>query len=86
MGAKGVKAMVIDDKAAPGVEIANKELFEQGRKKLTEAIQEHGLTKKDGGLNSYRHRRPGQHHERGRRPAHPQLQQRPVRRRRQDLR
>jgi len=29
------------------------ELFKQGRKKLTESIQEHGLTKKQGGLNLY---------------------------------
>lgn len=53
MGARGVKAMVIDDKGGPGVEIANQDLFKQGRRKLTEAIQEHGLTKKDGGLNSF---------------------------------
>ena len=53
MAARGVKAMVINDDGAPGVEIANEELFKEGRKKLTEAIQEHGLTKKGGALNSY---------------------------------
>jgi aldehyde:ferredoxin oxidoreductase len=53
MGARGVKALVIDDTDGPGVEIADKELFETGRKKLTEAIMEHDLTKKDGGLPSY---------------------------------
>lgn len=53
MGARGVKAMVIDDKGGPGVEIANEELFKTGRRKLTEAIQEHALTKKDGGLNAF---------------------------------
>ena len=53
MGAKGIKAMVIDDTGAPGVEIANKDLFKQGRKKLTDAILEHDLTKKGGGLPSY---------------------------------
>jgi aldehyde:ferredoxin oxidoreductase len=53
MGALGVKAMVIDDTGAPGVEIANQDLFKQGRKKLTEAIQEHALTKRGGGLHSY---------------------------------
>jgi aldehyde:ferredoxin oxidoreductase len=53
MGARGLKAMVVDGTGGPGVEIANKDLFVQGRKKLTEAIQEHGLTKKDGGLNAY---------------------------------
>jgi aldehyde:ferredoxin oxidoreductase len=53
LGARGIKAIVIDDAGGPGVDIANKELFEKGRKNLTEAIQEHALTKKDGGLNAY---------------------------------
>ena len=53
LASRGVKAMVITDDGAPGVEIANEELFKEGRRKLTEAIQEHGLTKKDGGLNAY---------------------------------
>ncbi len=53
MGARGIKAMVVDDKDAPGIDIANKELFDKGRKALTEAIREHALTKKDGGLPSY---------------------------------
>ncbi|MEA2007504.1 MAG: aldehyde ferredoxin oxidoreductase N-terminal domain-containing protein, partial [Chloroflexota bacterium] len=53
MGVRGVKAIVIDDKGGPGVEIANKELFTQGRKKLTAAIMEHALTKKDGGLHAF---------------------------------
>ena len=53
MGARGVKAMVIVDAGGPGVEIANNDLFKQGRKKLTESIQEHGLTKKAGALNSF---------------------------------
>lgn len=53
MGARGIKAIVIDDKDGPGVEVANPELFKQGRRKLTEAIQEHALTKKGGGLNSF---------------------------------
>lgn len=52
-GARGVKAMVVDDSGGPGVEIANNDLFKEGRKKLTESIQEHALTKKDGGLNAY---------------------------------
>ena len=50
MAARGVKVMVVDDKGAPGVEIANKDLFTVGRKKLTAAIGSHDLTKKDGGL------------------------------------
>lgn len=53
MAARGVKAMVVNDDGGPGVEIANEELFKEGRKKLTESIQEHGLTKKGGALNSY---------------------------------
>ena len=53
MGARGVKAMVIIDAGAPGVEIVDMELFKQGRKKLTESIMEHGLTKKGGALNAF---------------------------------
>jgi aldehyde:ferredoxin oxidoreductase len=53
MGARGVKAMVVDGKGGPGVEIANQEVFKKGRRSLTESIQEHALTKKDGGLNAY---------------------------------
>ncbi|MFW6184911.1 MAG: aldehyde ferredoxin oxidoreductase family protein [Chloroflexota bacterium] len=53
MGARGVKAIVVDDHGAPGVEIADRELFDQGRRKLTKAIQSHDLTKKDGALASY---------------------------------
>jgi aldehyde:ferredoxin oxidoreductase len=53
MGARGVKAMVVIPTDGPGVEIANQDLFKQGRRKLTESIQEHGLTKKGGGLNSF---------------------------------
>jgi aldehyde:ferredoxin oxidoreductase len=53
MGARGVKAIVVDDTGGPGVEIADLELFKVGRRKLTESIQEHGLTKKDGALNTY---------------------------------
>jgi len=53
MGAKGIKAMVILDKGGPGVDIVDQDAFKAGRRKLTEAIQEHALTKKDGGLNAY---------------------------------
>ncbi len=52
-GSKHLKFIVVDGKGGPGVEIANKELFNQGRKKLNEAIREHGLTKPGGGLNAY---------------------------------
>jgi len=53
MGSKGLKAIVIDDDGAPGVEIANKELFDSGRKKLTNALTTHDITKKGGALNTY---------------------------------
>ncbi len=50
MGARGVKVMIVDDKGADGVEIANKDLYTEGRKKLTAAMGEHALSKKEGGL------------------------------------
>jgi aldehyde:ferredoxin oxidoreductase len=53
MGAKGLKAIVVDDKGAPGVTITNKDLFDEGRKKLTEALQTHDITKPQGALNTY---------------------------------
>ncbi len=53
MGARGVKAIVIVDAGGPGVEVVDQELFKQGRRKLTESIQEHGLTKKGGALNAF---------------------------------
>ncbi len=53
MGSKGVKFILIDRKGAPGVELADKALFDAGRKKLTEALRTHDITKPKGGLNSY---------------------------------
>ena len=53
MGSKGLKFIVVDGAGGPGVEIANKELFDKGRKKLTDAIRSHALTKPGGALNSY---------------------------------
>jgi len=53
LGSKGVKFVVVDDSDAPGVEIADKELLDQGRKKLADALQEHAITKPKGALNSY---------------------------------
>jgi aldehyde:ferredoxin oxidoreductase len=53
MGARGVKAIVVDDSGGPGVEIANKELFDKGRKALTDALLQHDVTKQGGALNSY---------------------------------
>ena len=53
MGSKGLKAIILDDKDAPGVPIANKEVFDAGRKKLTDALLKHDVTKPGGGLNTY---------------------------------
>jgi len=53
MGARGVKAIIVDDSGGPGVEIADMDLFKTGRKKLTDAITSHDLTKPAGGLNSF---------------------------------
>ncbi len=53
MGSKGLKFIVVDGEGAPGAKPVNKELFDQGRKKLVDAIRTHDLTKPGGGLNSY---------------------------------
>jgi aldehyde:ferredoxin oxidoreductase len=53
MGSKGLKFIIIDRKGAPGVELANKEVFEQGRRNLTSALMSHAITKPKGALNSY---------------------------------
>ncbi len=53
LGAKGLKAIVVDDKGASGVQIKDKELFEKGRKKVIDALQKHDITKPKGALNTY---------------------------------
>jgi aldehyde:ferredoxin oxidoreductase len=53
LSSKGVKFIILDREGAPGVEIVDKSLFEEGRKKMTEALQTHAITKPQGGLNSY---------------------------------
>ena len=53
LASKGVKLIVLDRKDAPGVEIVDKPLFDEGRKKMTEALQTHDITKPKGALNSY---------------------------------
>jgi aldehyde:ferredoxin oxidoreductase len=53
MGSKGLKFIIMDRKGAPGVALADKAVFEQGRKKLTAALLEHAITKPKGALNSY---------------------------------
>jgi aldehyde:ferredoxin oxidoreductase len=53
MASKGLKFIIMDETDAPGVEIANQEVFSQGIKKLREALTEHPVTQPKGGLNSY---------------------------------
>ncbi len=53
MASKGLKFIVVDSKGAPGVAIADKALFEQGTKKLADALRTHDITKPKGALNAY---------------------------------
>jgi len=53
MGSKRLKYILIDSKGAPGVEIKDKSLFNEGRKKLTESLRTHDITKPKGGLNTH---------------------------------
>lgn len=54
LGSKGLKFIVVDSTGVPAtIPIANEELFDQGRKKLTEALRTHDITKPKGALNTY---------------------------------
>jgi aldehyde:ferredoxin oxidoreductase len=53
MGSKGLKFIVCESKGGPGVEMADKKVFDQGRKALTDALLEHDITKPKGALNTY---------------------------------
>ena len=53
MASKGLKFIVVDETDAPGVEIANEEVFREGIRKLREALTTHDVTKPGGALNSY---------------------------------
>jgi len=53
MASKGLKFIVVDENGAPGVEIANQDVFKQGIKKLRDALMTHDVTKPEGALNSY---------------------------------
>ena len=53
LGSKKLKFIVVNNTGAPGVAIADRDLFEQGRRKMTEALQTHAITKPKGGLNTY---------------------------------
>jgi len=53
MGSKGLKAIVIDDAGGSSIPLANKEAFDSGRKKMTDALRQHDITKPGGTLNTY---------------------------------
>jgi aldehyde:ferredoxin oxidoreductase len=53
MASKGLKFIVLDSKDAPNVSIVDKALFEQGAKKLADAMRTHDVTKPKGALNTY---------------------------------
>lgn len=52
-GSKGLKFIIVDDTDGPGVAIADKDLFDQGRKKLLNALRSHDITKPKGALHTY---------------------------------
>jgi aldehyde:ferredoxin oxidoreductase len=53
LASKGIKFIVADRKGSPVVSIIDKGLFDQGKKKLDEALRSHDVTKPKGGLNTY---------------------------------
>jgi len=53
MASKRLKLIILDQKGAPGAPIVDKPLFNEGRKKMTEALQTHAITKPQGTLNAY---------------------------------
>ena len=54
LGSKGLKFIVVDSTGAPAsIPIADKALFNQGSRKLTEALRTHAVTKPGGALNTY---------------------------------
>ena len=53
LASKRMKFIILDAKGAPGIEMVDKALFDEGRKKLIEAIRSHPISKPKGGLNSY---------------------------------
>jgi aldehyde:ferredoxin oxidoreductase len=53
MASKGLKFVAINRKGAPGIEYVDKALFDEGRKKMTDALRTHDLTKPKGALNTY---------------------------------
>ena len=53
LASKGIKFIVADRKGSPVVSIIDKGLFDEGKKRLDEALRSHDVTKPKGGLNTY---------------------------------
>jgi aldehyde:ferredoxin oxidoreductase len=53
MGSKGLKAIVVDDKEAPGVSYVDQDAFKAAAGVFREALQTHPVTKAGGGLAVY---------------------------------
>lgn len=53
MATKRLKFLVLDSKGSPGIDMVDKSLFDEGRKKLIDAIRSHPISQPKGGLNSY---------------------------------
>jgi len=53
MGSKGLKAIVIDDKGACGIEYNDRDAFKEAAAKLRDALRSHPVTQKGGGLSTF---------------------------------
>ena len=53
LASKRLKFIILDAKGAPGIDMVDKSLFDEGRKKLIDAIRSHPISQPKGGLNSY---------------------------------
>jgi len=53
LGSKKVKLIVLNPEGTPPVPIVDADLFEEGKKKLIEALRAHDITKPKGALNTY---------------------------------
>jgi aldehyde:ferredoxin oxidoreductase len=53
LGSKKLKFIISDKSGAPGIEVADKAIFEEGRQKMVDALTTHAITKPKGALNSY---------------------------------
>ena len=53
LGSKGIKFIVVNRLGSPPFSLADKSLFDQGRKKMIDALRTHDITKPKGGLNTY---------------------------------